>query len=398
MGGIVLIDVEQARRDTPGCAHVLHFNNAGAALMPSAVLEAQVAHLQLEAQIGGYEAFDRAEPEVEHTYAAIARLIGCDAEDVAIVENATRAWDMAFYAIPFAAGDRILTSEADYASNFIAYLQVARRTGAVVEVVPSDAVGQMSVQALADRLDDRVRLVSVTHVPTNSGLINPIEDIGRRVRQARALYLVDACQSAGQIPLDVERIGCDFLSATSRKYLRGPRGAGFLYVRRDTTAALEPPLLDLHAARWIERGRYEVRRDARRFENWEGNMAARIGLGVAVDYALDLGIEAIAQRVWELAQMLRTGLAAIPGVSVTDIGRARCGIVTFACAGKSPEAIRKALLAQRINVTTSTVFSTRVDMERRRLSDVVRASVHYYNTECEVERFCAAMEAIAKTD
>lgn len=390
-----MIDVQQARRDTPGCAHVLHFNNAGAGLMPSVVLEAQLEHLRLEAAIGGYEAFDQAQAQVEHTYDTLARLIGCRGEDVAVVENATRAWDMAFYAIPFAPGDRILTSEADYASNFIAYLQVARRTGAVVEVVPSDASGAMSLDGLAERLDGRVRLISVTHVPTNSGLVNPVEEIGRLARQAGVLYLVDACQSAGQLPLDVERIGCDFLSATSRKYLRGPRGTGFLYVRAESTQALEPPFLDLHAARWTARGHYEVRRDARRFENWEGNVAAKIGLGVAVDYALGIGIDSIQARVQDLAAQLREQLASIPGVAITDIGQRRCGIVTFSVSHHSPDEMRRDLLQRRMNVTTSTVFSTRVDMERRRLQEVVRASVHYYNTEDEVVRFCAAVEEMA---
>ena len=269
------LDVVQARQQTPGCEGVTHFNNAGAALMPSPVLEAVVAHLRLEAEIGGYEAAERSGEAVERVYDATAELLGCHREEIAVVESATRAWDMAFYAMRFDPGDRILTARAEYASNFIAFLQVAKKTGASVEVVPDDDTGQLSVEALRGMMDERVKLVAVTHVPTNGGLVNPAVEIGQVTRDAGALYLLDACQSVGQMPLDVEEIGCDVLSATGRKYLRGPRGTGFLYVRRGLIEELEPPFLDLHAAKWVAKDRYEVRPDARRFEDYEANYAAK---------------------------------------------------------------------------------------------------------------------------
>ncbi len=384
-------DLARARRDTPGCENVLHFNNAGASLMPRPVLDATIGHLQLEAQIGGYEAAERERDAVEHVYDAAARLIRCQRDEIAVVENATRAWDMAFYSIPFRPGDRILTAMAEYASNYIAYLQVARKTGAVVEVIPNDEHGQISIERLRAAIDERVKLISITHVPTNGGLVNPAAEVGKVARDAGILYLLDACQSVGQIPLDVDEIGCDLLSATGRKYLRGPRGTGFLYVRRGILDKLEPPLLDLHAARWVARDRYEIRPDARRFENWETNYAGEIGLGVAIDYALGWGIDVIAARVSALAESLRMRLSEIPCVTVRDLGARKCGIVSFTVDGLSAEAIKRRLAEQQINVTASTVYSTRFDMEARRLDEVVRASVHYYNGEDEVERFSAAI-------
>ncbi len=387
-------DVTRARRDTPGCESVLHFNNAGASLTPRPVLDAVIEHLRLEAHIGGYEAADRQLEAVERIYDAAATLLGCSRDEIAVVENATRAWDMAFYSLPLGPGDRILTAQAEYASNYIAYLQIARKTGVSVEAVPDDESGQLSVEALRAMIDERVKLIAVTHVPTNGGLVNPAAAIGQVAREAGIPYLLDACQSVGQMPVDVEEIGCDMLSTTGRKYLRGPRGTGLLYVRRSFLDRLEPPFLDMHAARWTERDRFEIRPDARRFENWETYYAGKIGLGVAIDYVLGWGLDAIQNRVFALADQLRTRLAALPGVTLRDQGKVRCGIVTFTVDGSAPEAIAQQLAAKDIHVTVSSRESTRLDMEARRLADLVRASVHYYNTEEEIDRFCVALAAI----
>jgi selenocysteine lyase/cysteine desulfurase len=301
---------------------------------------------------------------------------------------------MAFYALPFAPDDRILTARAEYASNVVAFLQVAQRTGALVEVIPSDETGQVSAEALQAMIDDRVKLIAITHVPTNGGLVNPAAAVGKVARAAGITYLLDACQSVGQMPVDVAEIGCDLLSTTGRKYLRGPRGTGFLYVRRELGQRLQPPFLDLHAANWVAANRYEIRGDARRFENWETNYAGKVGLTVAIDYARDWGITAIWDRVRSLAATLRGELEKIPGVTLRDIGAERCGIVTFTVDGISAQAVQQALADQSMNATISTVASTRFDMEARGLHEVVRASVHYYNDEAEIARFCAALSGI----
>ncbi|MFP4227753.1 MAG: aminotransferase class V-fold PLP-dependent enzyme, partial [Salinivenus sp.] len=382
------------RADTPGTANVLHFNNAGAALPPQPVLNAQVHHLHREAEIGGYEAAAEAEAALQHTYDAIARLLGCASDEVALVENATRAWDMAFYGLPLEDGDRILTSQAAYASNYIACLQVAERTGATVEVVPSTPTGEIDVDALRSMMDDDVALIALTHVPTNGGLVNPAAKVGAIAEDAEVPFLLDACQSAGQMPLPVEEIGCTMLSATGRKYLRGPRGTGFLYVRRDWIERIEPPLLDLHAATWTGPDTYKVHPDARRFETWESHVAGQVALGVAVDYALDRGLEAIFERNRDLATRLRTALSEVAGVTVRDQGRVQCGITTFTAEQMDAEALQSALRDRNINVSVSPPASTRLDADGRDLPDLVRASVHYYNTEAEIERFTQALRDV----
>ncbi len=390
----MLFDLQLARHDTPGCMNVLHFNNAGSSLMPLPVLNATIAHLQLEAQIGGYEAAEQAHDTIEHTYDAVASLIGCSRDEIATVENATRAWDMAFYSIPLKSGDRILTAMSEYASNYIAFLQMAQRTGAIIEVIPNDVHGQISIEALRKAIDDRVKLIAITHVPTSGGLVNPIAEVGKIAREAGILYLVDACQSIGQIPINVEQIGCDMLSATGRKYLRGPRGTGFLYIRQGILERLEPPFLDLHAAEWVAHDRYEIRPDARRFENWETNYAGKIGLGVAIDYTMQWGIDNIWRRVKALAYQLRTQLSPLPGLIVRDRGAIQCGIVTFTVEGITPEEIKYQLAAHKMNVSVVVCNSTLLDMEARGLTSMVRASVHYYNSEEEIERFCTTLAKI----
>jgi cysteine desulfurase/selenocysteine lyase len=392
----VSLDLARLRAETPGCAHVLHLNAAGSALPSQRTLDATLNHLRLEAEIGGYEAADTARGELDGFYPSVARLINAQPDEIAFVENATRAWDLAFYSLDFKPGDRILTAVSEYSSNYISYLQVAKKTGAEVVVVPDDNHGQIDLAALARLVDKRTRLISISHVPTQGGLVQPAEAVGRIANDAGVLYLLDACQSVGQLPVDVQKVGCDFLSMTGRKYLRGPRGTGFLYARRKTTAHIEPIFLDNHAARWTADNDYTVEKSALRFENWERYFAGVIGLKVAADQANELGMEPIWARIRELAGGLRARLATLKGVTLTDLGQVKGGIVTFAVDGADHVALKAALRRQAINVTVSTQFSSRLDLRGRGLLNVMRSSVHVYNTEAELDRFVTALDVARK--
>ena len=391
------IDLARARADTPATTRLLHFNNAGAGLMPAPVVDTVIAHLQLEAEIGGYEAAAQASERYERVYDSIATLLNCHRDEVALVENATVGWQLAFHSLRLGAGDRILTGEAEYASNYISFLQVARSRGVEIDVVPSAEDGALLVAALERMIGPKVKLIAVTHVPTNGGLVNPAAAIGKLARAHKIPFLLDACQSVGQMPIDVDAIGCDMLSATGRKYLRGPRGTGFLYVRRKLLERVEPPFIDLKGARWVAPDRYELRPDARRFENWESYVAGQLGLGVAVDYALGWGLHAIAARIVALADELRTRLGAIPGATLRDLGTQRCGIVSFTIAGQEARKVVAALRQQQINISASSPSSTLLDALARKLPDLLRASVHYYNSETEIDRFVQAIAKIART-
>lgn len=388
--------LDRVREDTPACASgLIHFNNAGASLMPALVHKSVLDHLQLECDIGGYEAKSANNALLERFYDAAARMVGGKRDEIAFVENATRAWDMVFYAFDWKQGDRILTSRADYSSNMISYIQVAQRYGAVIDMAPDDENGQVDIAALENMIDSRTRLISLTHIPTNGGLINPVEVVGKIAKRNGIPYLVDACQSVGQMPINVDDIGCDMLSTTGRKYIRGPRGTGFLWVRKDWIEKLEPPFLDNHAATWTDVHDIEVRRDARRFENWECYFAGKIGLGAALDYGFDLGVEETWARTETLAQALREALSKVPGVTVWDRGTRKCGIVTFTKDGVGAEAAKQILAEKRINVSASGKQLTRDDLTAAKIDQMVRASVHYFNSEEELEQLVTAVRALA---
>jgi len=383
------LDLDRLRRDTPASRDLIHFNNAGASLMPNAVSDAVFGHLDLERRIGGYEAEAAAQAEIEDFYDAFADLLHCERDEVAYAESATRAWDMAVYSLPLRAGDRILTHESEYASNWIALMQLSQRLGVAVDAAPSDASGQVDVDALRRMITPETRVIALTHVPTHNGLVNPAADVGALAREYGLIFVLDACQSAGQLPLDVRSLGCHVLSGTGRKFLRGPRGTGFLYVERGLLAMLEPPFVDMRAATARPPGGYDLRPDARRFEAWESSIAGRVGLRAAVRYLIELGVDAVSARIAVLASSLRDALASLPGVVVHDRGAVRSGIVTFTVAGEPGETTARRLRERRANVSVAGPVGAPLDPRIRALGSAVRASVHCYNTEDEIARFAA---------
>ncbi len=386
-------EVAAWRLDTPGCANCTHLNNAGASLVPTPVHNAVVGHLELEARIGGYEAAAEAAPAIGATYGAIAELIGARSAEVAVVGSATAAFAQALSSIAFAAGDVILTSNADYISNQLMFLSLAQRQGVRVVRAADEGCGGVdpdSVQALVRK--HKPKLVSLTWIPTNSGLIQPASDVGTICEAEGVPFLLDACQAVGQLPVDVSRLKCDFLAATARKFMRGPRGIGFLYVsERALARGAHPLLVDMRGASWTASDAYQLVEGARRFEQWELPYALLLGMGAAARYATDAGPERTAQRAHALAAGLRRRLAALPGVRVLDHGARLSAIVSIGVEGRAAAPLMHALRARGIHTTAQSRGDAVIDLTAKGVESSLRISPHYFNTLDELDRFHGAL-------
>jgi selenocysteine lyase/cysteine desulfurase len=380
-------DVLRWRAETPGCSRLIHLNNAGAALVPRPVRDAIAAHLELEERVGGYEAAEAQRTSIGETYRSVATLLGAGAHNIALVQNSTVAFAQAISAFDLARGDVILTSRSDYASNQIMYLSLARRREVEIVRAPDAPEGGVDPDAVRRLIAHRrPALVALTWVPTNSGLVQPAEIVGQICRESELPYLVDACQAVGQMPIAVDRLHCDFLAATSRKFLRGPRGLGFLYVSdRMLESGSHPLLIDMHGATWTNRDEFALTPDARRFETWEFASALVMGLGAATRYALDVGVATACDRARELAAYVRERIATIPGVRVLDRGPELCAIATAAIEGHHAKDLKLALRERGINTSSPEREDAVIDMDEKGTTSALRISPHYYNTREEID-------------
>lgn len=388
-------EIARFRDETKGTQYVTHLNNAGAALSPDPVVRAQMDYLEREAEIGGYEVNREKKEELDRLYMVAASWLNCNSSNIAYTDSATTGWLRAIYAIPFQSGDSILTSEIEYATNYLSYLHLSRQIGVRIRTIRSDEYGRVDLNHLEDQLDDSTRLVAITHVPTNSGIINPVEEIGKLLKGRDTWYLIDACQSAGQVPLDVQKLNCDFLSVTGRKYLRGPRSSGLLYASDRALSESTPLTIDLHSAEWTDAEDYQIHSDAQRFEQWEQNLSGKIGLAEAIDYYLNAGSETAFNTLAGHAELLRNQLKQMEGITVYDAGGKQGGIVTFDTP-VDPFHLKEQLSQQAFNVSVSPLNSTLLDMKRRGFRDLIRASVHYYNTEEEIHKFAEMLQELIR--
>jgi selenocysteine lyase/cysteine desulfurase len=391
-------EVRRWRADTPACERLIHLNNAGAALVPRPVRDAIAAHLKLEEEIGAYEAADAQTAAIEASYQALADLLGTRPHNLALVQNSTVAFAQAISALDLAAGDIILTSQSDYASNQIMYLSLARRRGAEIVRAPDASQGGIDPDAVRKLVAHRrPAVVALTWIPTNSGLVQPVEAVGEICRDAEIPYLVDACQAVGQLPIDLRQLHCDYLAATSRKFLRGPRGLGFLYVSdRMLDQGAHPLLPDMHGATWTARDDFVLTPDARRFETWEFAFALVLGLGAAARYAREVGLHTARDLSRAQAAYVRERLAALPGVRVLDRGAELCAIATATFQGRHAKDLKLALRARRINTSSPEREDAVIDMDEKGAASALRISPHYYNTKEEIDTAVEALREIMR--
>lgn len=388
-----MFDLTKARADTPAAENGVYLNTAGCSLMPQPVIGAVQDYFATEARIGGFRAVTQEAGAIDAVYASVAALVNAKPDEIALMGSHTAAWQSLFYGLPFTPGDRILTSRSEYGANYVAFLQMQKRTGCVIDVIPCGNDGATDPVALEKMIDDQVKLIAISWIPTNGGLVNPAAEIGRVARAHGIPYLLDACQAVGQMPVDVEELGCDYLTSAGRKWLRGPKGTGFLYVReaRLTGGDPEPAMIDDFGALWTKPGAYELVDNARRFETHEQQPALRLGLGAAVEYARALGLENIRERVRHLAEGLRRELDGLAGITVRDIGAEHAGLVTFSHDHMAARDITAALLNENICVKTIPRAGAYLDTLARDIPELVRVSAHYYNTEDELESFLRAL-------
>lgn len=389
--------VDALRARTPGAQTTTHFNHGGASLPSAATLEAIRAHLWLEATKGPMEAGVSGRVQSERARTLAARLLNAQPSEIALTTGNSPGWAAAFAALgAWQTGDRILVGRHEWGGNLSAMRLAAQRDGASVEVIPSDASGAVDPQALEAMLDDRVRLIALTWLPANGGLINPAAAIGRIARRHDIPYFIDGAQAVGQLPVDVVEVGCDVLTGPGRKALRGPRGTGFLYVRQAFLSRLTPVLIDYRSAPPNEAGLPVLRDDATRFELSEASLALHCGLANALEEALEIGIDTIRMQIDAIAQSLRERLAELPGVTVLDLGVERSGLVAFNVAGLDALTVQKSLAAQGVTIGSNGVPYTPLDMEPRGLKQIARASVSYLTTEAEIDRLLNGIRALLR--
>ena len=387
-------DKYQFRAETPGTEKYIHLNNAGSSLMPEPVMKSTTDYLLEEFHKGGYETAADRQGDLDSFYQNCAEMLNAHPDEIAYTDSATTSWQRAFFSINWNHGDEIITGNAEYASNYLSFLRLQQIFDVRIRIASDNQWGETSAKNIAELVNSSTKLIAITHMPTLNGLINPVEEIGRIAKSNGIIYLVDACQSVGHIPLDVEKIGCDILSGTGRKYLRGPRGTGLLYVSVDIIPKLLPMSMDLFSSMWVSSDEFKLRKNAIKFEIFESNLAAKAGLSRAIRYYLDAGPENCFQMISELAVYLRNRLKMIKNVKLTDIGKNLSGIVCIEIPGKSPFEVSELLKKENIHVSAGAIQNSRLLFEKINVDEVLRISVHYFNTKEEIDKCCQALERV----
>ncbi|OPA92586.1 class V aminotransferase [Pseudomonas fluorescens] len=388
------LDVQQLRDATPGCrSGIVHFNHAGASLPSQATLDAIVDQLQREARDGPMEAGEHGEVWVEKARRAAGQLLNAPASSIAFAGSGSTAWSMAFQALGhWQPGDRILVGRHEWGGN-LASMESAVQAGARVETIPCDETGAVCPLALDSMIDAQVKLIDLTWLPANSGLINPAKAIGEVARRHGIPYFIDAGQAVGQLPVDVQALHCDVLKSAGRKHLRGPRGTALMYVRPGFLQRLNPAQRDVFSAPWTAEG-FDLRNDARRFETSEVSYALLAGLGNALQEVNRLGVERTWERVLHLSERIREALREIPGICLHELGTTHSGLIAFNLNGWDAFELKRRLGLQRINIGANGVAYTPLDMQARGLASIARISVSPLNDEHDIETLMAALKAL----
>ncbi|QIY89894.1 aminotransferase class V-fold PLP-dependent enzyme [Chryseobacterium gallinarum] len=387
------MDIDLIRKDTIGCSDKIFLNNAGSSLMPEIVVDTVVNYLREEQMFSGYITSGKNAESIHQFYEEAARLINAYPQNMAFTTGSTDGYAKALSSIPFQEGDCIITTNDDYISNQMAFISLQKKKNIKIIWMKNLPDHELDLEDCEKLIKKHCpKLIAVTHIPTNSGLIQNVEGVGRLCRQYDILYLVDACQSVGQMPVDVQKIGCDFLTATGRKFMRGPRGTGFLYVSdKALEQNLSPLFLDMSDAAWIAFNDYELGKTARRFEIWERSNASLLGFKEALKYASAVGLSYIEDYNQKLSEKLRAGLQ-YKGFTVLDKGNRLSSIVTFCDRNGKIDAIQEVLKENEIYFSVSNKSNALIDFTLKDIDHAIRLSPHYFNMPEEIERVLEVLE------
>ena len=390
------MDIQQIRNDTPACSSSLFLNSAGSSLSPAVVNKAIVDYLAEEEKLGGYKLAEIKERELNGFYHEAAKLVNSTPSNIALTYNATDAYARALSCIPFRKGDVILTTEDDYVSNYFNFITLAKRFQTRFITIKNHGDGGVDMIAFEELvLRHQPRLVSVSHVPTHTGMVQDAASIGAVCEKHNVLYLLDACQSVGQLSVDVKKLKCDFLSATGRKFLRGPRGTGFLYISSSVLARdMAPLFMDLRGADWVSRDKYKISQDAKRFEHWEVPYALMMGLKEALGYVNGIGMDKIDAYNKTLMQRLRGNLSSVRNLQVYDKGARLCNILTFRKKGKTLEETKHALDKAGVLYSVTMRSNAQISFSKYGIEWAIRLSPHYFNTIDEIDQVSEVINSL----
>lgn len=389
-------EVEALRTDTPVCKNVVHFNNAGASLQPKPVYVSTLQYLQEEYLSGGYEAEKKLRPLIDSFATSAAKLIGAQPDEIAFLQSATEAWQRVFFSVPWKEGDVVVTCANEYGSQYLTCLKAQEIYKIELKICRLDDKGSIDLNHLEEIFKEKpVKLFCLSHIPSHVGNLQPVAQAGELCKKNNVLYLLDACQSVGHLEIDVNKFHCDFLTATGRKYLRGPRGTGFLYVRKEQISHLNFPFMSGLSARWDKPDGYSMCSDALKFESYEIFFAGRVGLTAAINYCLKIGVGKIEQRILSLSRFLREQLLQNENVVFHEHLSLLTGINTVTFNKMTASALQEALSSKKINTWISKEETSYIDMKNRNLKEVLRVSLHYYNTEDEIKSFVSALNEIS---
>lgn len=392
------MNVLKVREDFPILKDVIYLDSAATSLTPEPVLKAAMDyyyHYRANVGRGVYRTAQLADQKYRDAHKRVARFIGGRKGETAFTKNTTESINAVAYGLKWKKGDRIVATLLEHHSNLLPWMRL-REKGIELSIVKPDESGYLDPSDFEREVDDRTRLVAVSHLSNVLGTIAPVKEISRICRDHGTSLLVDGAQSVPHMAVDVERLGCDFLCFSGHKML-GPTGAGVLWMR--DADSIEPLLTGGGMVEDVSPDGFERKKGYEGFEAGTPDISAGIGLGAAVDYLERIGIDEIAAHETKLAERLLRGLQELDGVEIygPKETKGRSGVISFNVAGLLPHEVAL-MLDQASNTAVRSGLHCCIPLMKHLglRQGCVRASLYLYNTEDEVERLLATLEEIAK--